>query len=311
MDLQYPQLAPTKVTGIPLPALEYNALALILDRQTHGALEGVGAGVISGGVVSAGGGLTVSVTALQAILDSSDGMVYLQTDSAGSVASLPNAATVYIHAAAVLSEDIADSRCTAAVVLLWDLSNSVADAVLLAAVTTAGGAVTVVTDARTLIPALAAQAAVDVVEAWQTEVETAVGADYFGATPPTTSLHDRVTALESGGGGGGGGGTVYWGALAKTAGDAGTIEGQIDADLAAHVATYHGASGDLSHVQVQEYDVVSANMARGVLRTTRHTDSEYPAYLSDCIVVVHEVTGDGTDVWDFVDHDNSTWVYAP
>ncbi len=311
MPRHYDQLHDDYVTGEPLPADEYNSLVRILDTQAAGALEGVGSGVVDGGEVTAGTGLSVSVTALTAVVDTQYGKCFVSTyGSDATVTDLPDDSTCYIWARAVFAANPGDpdSRESGHVEFYWALSDEgEADALLLAEVTTSGGVVTAVTDRRTLIPARHALQLAQSLSDDLSDVRAAIGEAYFGANPPA-SLHDRVTALESGGGGEGG--PVYWGGLEKGAGDPTTIEQQIDADIAQHVADYHTGQEEAGGaVIVEEWDVDAADQARLVLKLARSVDPDAPKYFSDAAVVVWNVYGDGTaGTPDFIDRTNSTWL---
>jgi len=254
MNRTYEFLRDDRVTGDPLPAAELNALVRILDRQVHGALQGISDGVVTGGVVAAGSGLSVTVTALQAILASTNGYTYLQTDSTLTVSSLPINETVYIWASAIWSDGPGeeDSRETAQVLLEWSYSDDLADAVLLAEVTTGGASVSTVTDQRTFIPlqdlvlrVAALETAAVSVEEDLADIEEDLGTGYWvdgEPVPGEISIHERLEDLEMGGGGGGGG-TVYWGSLAKTSGDITSIEEYV----AGQVGSGGGGGGGGGH----------------------------------------------------------------
>jgi len=312
MDRDYSQLNSDYVTSDVLPAVEYDALVGILDRQLHGALQGIGDGVITGGAVTGGGGLTCNVSALRAILDSSEGYIYLQTTAGVALSDLPPSSTVYVHGGASITGGADDSQVTAAVTVFWSYSDVEADAVLLAEVVTGPATVTSITDNRAFVTAEEALQATAALQALAATTQTAIGAEYFGGSPPSDSLHSRVSVLE--GGYGGPGGTIYWGSMWRGAGDLTTVDQQIDSDIAEHVTDYHGggATGGIpgTNIEVAEWDVEAANHARMLLRATRQTDADLPRYMRDCIVVVHGVFGDGTGDYDFVDHDNTTWEYV-
>jgi hypothetical protein len=275
-----------------------NSLVKIVDSQVHGALEGVGNDVIDGGVVAAGSGLSVAVTALKAVCSTQHGQCYLQTDTGETVDSLPAEATVYIHAAAVFAagprED--DSRENAGVVLFWSYLDSENDAVLLATVETGAAAVDTVTDSRTLVPAQQALA-----------LCTSLVDDIADLQDLIDDLTARVEVLE----GMGGGETTRWGALEKTGADPTRISQEIDADVAQHVTDYH--SGDEGGevpltLNIEEWEVDAANHAQMALYLTS-LDADLPLEFQDAVTVVHGVYGDGTDgTPDWVDEANSTWL---
>lgn len=150
------------------------------------------------------------------------------------------------------------------------------------------------------------------IAAWQEEVETAIGANYFGETPPSASVDTRLTRIESGGGPED---AILWGALEKSGGDPTKISQEIDADITSHETRMHGAvvddGSDKIEYVIQEYDVISANVARGFLMLCRTVCPMLFTYMTDCIGLVWHVSGDGTDEFDVVDWVNSTWVVAP
>jgi len=312
MDTGYTQIRSDYIATEHVTAADYNSLVKIVDSQVHGALEGVGSGVISGGAVTAGSGLSVNVSALKAVADTDHLMTYLETEAARVVSSLPASSTVYIHARAVFASvpDDEESRETAYVDLFWSDSDTESDAVLLATVETGVAAVSTITDGRTYIPAIAAQTLADTIQDSIDDLEDAVGDEYFGGSPPATSLHDRVTVIE--GAGAPGVDPVSWGGLQKVYGaDDTTVEQEIDAAVDAHEADYH--AGDVAAesgvtINIEEWDVDSANQARLVLKLVRSVDPDAAEDFGDCAVVVWDVFGDGTTTPDFVDHVNSTWV---
>ena len=259
----YDQLRDNYTTGEPLEAVLYNSHVQILDSQLHGALEGVGAGVIEGGEVSAGVGLGVDVAALKAIADTSKGKTYLATGLLDTVTGLTPNTTVYIHAGAEFATDPEDndSRESGEPLLFMSLLDTEVDAVLLAEVETGGSSVSSVTDRRTfagiaglqlLIDALEARA--DTLEADTGQLKLDLGDGYYDEegvhVDGEASVHDRLAALESGGGGGGS--LVYWKPLAASSGDATTIDEAIAAAVGAGGGGGGGGStgGDVQVVQV-------------------------------------------------------------
>jgi len=302
------------VYGEKVNTREYNSRARILDAQTEGALEGIGAGVVEGGVVTAGGGLSVNVTPLRAVADTQHGMVFIATTDAGVVTGLPSTGTVYIWVRAVfrVAPEDPDSRESGYAELFWSVSDEgEADAVLLAKVVTSGGLVTSVEDSRTFVPAIQALNLVEGLSDGVDAAKAAIGDEYFGASPPAASLNDRVDALESGGGGEGEG-TVYWKTLQKGLGDATTIEQQIEADIAQHVTDYHAAvpgGGGGGDIILQEWDIDALNQAMAALKVTRSVDPDHPAWFQGCAVVVWGSYGEGSgETPDYVDWDHSTWI---
>ncbi len=316
MDNGYDQLLTNYILGDSLPPAQVNSSALILNAQLHGALEGIGEGLISGGVVTAAAGLAVDVSALKAAVATVLLKIYIETLASTEVDELPASDTSYIHAG-VLFPAIAgdpDSRETAVVDLFWDASDDVADAIVLYEVVTDGSGVTAVTDLRVWTTP---QTALNLAEANVidiTAIEAAIGSDYFGGSPPASSLDTRVDALE----GGGGGGATYWGAMEKELGDATTPGTEMDskdaAAVAAHIAAEHqaGGAGDGETLEIPEvWDVDAVNQALHLLKITRSVDPDLPENQISAVTIVWGVWGDGTgSTPDAVDRVNSTWLPA-
>lgn len=314
MLLHYDQLSDEHVTGESVSAAEYNSLVRILDSQVAAALEGVGEGVVSGGEVTAGSGLAVNVSPLVAVVRTEVGLVGLVTSGTTTVTGLPADTTLYLYAAANLEEGGGeeDSRESGVVVFTWQATGGeLAGAVLLAKVRTASQSVASVTDLRVSVPSRQAAALVEAVEAQIDDLEAAVGGAYLGDEPPAQSLHDRVTALEQQSGGGGGTpAAVFWGALARAAGDPTTVDQAISAAIAAHEAAQAGdESQDTIAVGEPQWDVSVVNLAKAVLDVTAHLRTHHPDTLLDAVVIVPGVYGDGSgDTPDYVDRENSTWL---
>lgn len=299
------------VYGEKVNTREYNSRARILDAQTEGALEGIGAGVVEGGVVTAGGGLSVNVTPLRAVADTQHGMVFIATTDAGVVTGLPSTGTVYIWVRAVfrVAPEDPDSRESGYAELFWSVSDEgEADAVLLAKVVTSGGAIVSVDEARTFVTATQALNLAEALWDGVEGIKNAVGDDYFGASPPAASLDDRVDALEAGGGGEGG--PVYWKGLQKGLGDPTTIEQQIAADILEHVTGYHSQTGGGgAGIAAGEWDVDALNQALAALKITRSVDPDHPVWFRECAVIVWGAYGEGSGgTPEYVDWDHSTWL---
>jgi len=299
------------VYGEKVNTREYNSRARILDAQTEGALEGIGAGVVEGGVVTAGGGLSVNVTPLRAVADTQHGMVFIATTDAGVVTGLPSTGTVYIWVRAVfrVAPEDPDSRESGYAELFWSVSDEgEADAVLLAKVVASGGAIVSVDDARTFVTATQALTLAEALWDGVEGIKNAVGDDYFGASPPAASLDDRVDALEAGGGGEGG--PVYWKGLQKGLGDPTTIEQQIAADILEHVTGYHSQTGGGgAGIAAGEWDVDALNQALAALKVTRSVDPDHPVWFRECAVIVWGAYGEGSGgTPEYVDWDHSTWL---
>ena len=78
MPDHYDQLYDGYVDGDFFSASEYDSLVRILDTQLQGALAVLGEGVASGGEVAGGTGLAVDITALQALIETQKGLVYVE-----------------------------------------------------------------------------------------------------------------------------------------------------------------------------------------------------------------------------------------
>jgi hypothetical protein len=269
----------------------------ILDTQAEGALEGVGAGIISGGVVSGGAGLSVSVAVLQAVIASTYGAVYGLSTGASTVSNLANNSTVYIWAGCVWDPGGDDTRETGWLEIFASPSaTGVADAILLASVVTAGGAVTTVTDLRSLVPAQQALALVDGFAAQITAIQAAVGTEYFGDTPPASSLNARVDNLELGGTGGGGAGVFYWGAAKKSLGEDTTIEQMADTKIAAAIAALPATVGG-STILLQDFDCDANNAVQGWLDEIARVNPNIGDGMSDVALIVPGRKGSALVDW--------------
>jgi hypothetical protein len=307
----YDQLSDAHITGESVSAAEYNSLVRILDSQIAAALEGVGEGVVSGGLVVAGSGLAVTVAPLAAIARSLVGMVGLITTGPTTVQGLPANTTLYLYAAANIEEGGGeeDSRESGTVVFTTrSVGGEVAGAVLLAKVVTGGSGVSTVEDLRSYVTAVEALNAIGDFQAQVDAVETAVGSGYFGASPPTSSLDERVTALE-GTGGGGGTGPYYWDGPGRSAGDPTTIPQFVDQEIAAAIEGQGGGDGGTITAPEAAWDVDSVNQAKALLDRTLPGAVEEAANQVDAVIIKWGVFGDGTNgTPDYVDREHSTWL---
>lgn len=141
---------------------------------------------------------------------------------------------------------------------------------------------------------------------------TALGAAYFGATPPE-DVDARLEYLETHVGGA----AVLWDTLQRTANDLTTISEYVATQIAAHAAeeSESGGStaGDGTVIVPAYYDWPLINMALATLRITEYTDPDYPSALLNFCTIVWGVYGDGTlrddgtATPDYVDP-TSTWI---
>jgi len=296
----------------PLDPDEYNALAQVLDTQVEGALEGLGAGMLQGGAVTAGSGLSVNCAPLIAVVETDKGMVFVK--SAGVVAvSLPDdTAALYLWLQALLPDTSDyDSRRDASASVVYTLTSAApSNALPLARVATAGGVTTVLEDLRQWSPARSAESLVDRIAV----IESALGPAYISDTPPADDVGTRLDDLE-GIVGGGSGDLVYAKLLPWTPTDSRTNEQVMDAKdaaaIAAHVAELHGGTTPTQGNTVEPWSIDANNQARHLLKYTRSVDQRAPETQVDSIVVVWGVYGDGSNGSpDFVDRVNSTWEFS-
>ncbi len=292
---------------------EFNSLVRILDTQVVGALEGVGEGVIEGGVVSAGSGLSVYVTQLAAVVNTEVGLCFIATDSQSQVSDLPANSTLYLYAQTYIVEGggEADSRESGTVV--FDTNNTggeVSGATLLAKIVTVSASVGSVTDLRTFIPAIATQQSAQDVEDAIEAIRTAIGAQYFTSSPPSRSLDARVDDLEAAEDGGGGeAGPVYWGGLDKAAGDATSVDQAIQAAIA-DIEVDGGGDGIVA-VPEPPWDVDAVNQAKAALDVIENLRATHAEHYVDTVAVVWGIWGDGSSgTPNFIDEENSTWLPA-
>jgi hypothetical protein len=312
-------LSDTHGEGQPLAAAEYNALVRIIDAQLMGgALQGIGAGVISGFEVTAGVGLSAAIAAGNAVLPFGDGLVYVELTAPLTLAGLTDdRAAVYfwIEALSLETTDF-DSRQDAECRIVWNTANTPpANSLPLHLGSTAGGAFVLGTDLRTYCPARQGAALASAVAALQ----TAVGTGYANVR----SLDTRVSDLEATGGSATGGYRL-WKDMPRDVGDDTTPEQAMDAKdtaaIAAHVAALHGAAGgsEIISVDDQTTDLDSVNGILDVMQDIITDNPAAGALLIDTVILVPGKWGDGSPYVDhngatqsspdYIDRVNSTWL---
>ncbi len=300
------------ITGGPVPSVEFNSMAGILDAQLVGALRALGTGCVETDAwqVTAGAGLSVDISAGAGVAVSGADYVFLQTSAAANVTLAANTTTV-IYALGVTRVSAGDPDSRESGVVSWHTAatgGAVAGAVQVATVTTGSAGVSTITDDRTFIRALEALEELEDGAGSLSDVEAAIGSDYFGSSPPSASLDARLDDIESAAADGDGTTAVFWGVLKQAAGNQTTIEQYVGQQVAAHVEDKH--AGEQSFIaEADPWDEDSVNQARHVLRATDATDGTLPDYLLDSLVVVWLTYGDGTGTTpDYVDNVNSTWL---
>jgi hypothetical protein len=296
-----------------VPAAMWNYLCEIIDAQVSGALTACGTGIITGGAVAAGSGLAVNVQALSAIVITSVGPVFIALPSGVSIPGLTDNAIQYLFAGAniVSGGGADDSRNTGVVVFrAGATSTPYSGETPLAKVITAGGAVTSVTDLRVFLPA----SALALIQAALTEVEAALGTDYF-PVPGTLAMTvtDRLTALEATGVGGSG--ALYADPMQRSAGNVQTV-GQEFTALEARLTTVEGEVGSTGGgtvvVPVEAWDVSAQNQGTALLARLKNgtlAEALAEAYSQvDAIICVAGVFGDASNGSpQFIDVAHSTW----
>jgi len=304
----YDQLHDTYIDGVDhLHAGEYDSLVRILDTQVVGSLEGIGEGIISGGEVTALGGLDAEASAVKAIVNTTKGLCYVAIESATELEDLPDSSSLWFWLVALLPESSAyDSRETGVAYVVYTTTNSQPpDSIALYTGTTAGGVFTPGTDARVYVPGRAGAAYL----ARIVGLEAAVGIPY---TPAADDLDQRVTDLESGAVAGGG--YEYWRDMPEAVGDPTKPGQEMDtkdaAAVAAHLAAYHSSQTTPVEESInQPWDVDAVNQGKHLLLSTQwHPD--LPQTQVDAATVIWDIYGDGSgaDAKDFVDRANSTWL---
>lgn len=302
------------VTDDALQAEEYVALVQLIDSQLQGALEGLGAGLVEGGAVTANG-LTAEITAVKALIETAtSGLVFVKGTGGASLAIPTGTASVYLWLQALLPDTTDyDSRRTGAVRFLWTPTSAAPpNAVALAHGSTTTGALVLDQDLREWCPARGAAQVTARLEA----LEAAVGVPYDSES----TLADRVTALEETGGSETGGYRI-WKNMPRDVGDNTTPEQAMDAKdsalIADHIARYHAADGVEGGPPelTQRLDLDPANRLRMTLRLTRTVDPDLLDSQVNVFGVVWGVSGDGTPrtpggaaTPNNVDWDNSTWT---
>lgn len=294
-------------TGDELPADEYNSLARIVDSQVVGALEGIGEGIIDGGEVQADVGLSVSISALKAIVETDYGLCYIESSADVTLTGLPSNVSLWFWAQALMPADgDYDSRETGVVRFVYtQVDVQPPNSIALAEGTTTALAVTITSDARVYVPGRAAANFTAQIAA----LEAAVGIPYGGID----DLDTRVTDLEDGAVGGGG--YAHWANMPKAPADSTTPGQEMDTKDAAaveqHVEEYHADDGGTAEIEVNEpWNVDAANQARHLIKYTESVDPDGPELQVDAATIVWDVYGDGNgaDELDFVDRVNSTWL---
>ncbi len=302
-----PPLYDGYLTDDELPADEYNSLVRILDSQLVGALEGIGEGIITGGEVQDDVGLSVTISALKAIVETDYGLCYIASSAEVTLTGLPPNVSLWFWAQALLPDDgDYDSRETGVVRFIYTQVNvQPPNSIALAEATTTAAAVTIDADTRVYVPGRAGANFAAQIAA----LEAAVGIPY-GAVD---DLDTRVTDLEAGAVAGGG--YEYWETMPKNVGDT-TPPGQEmdtkdDVAIDEHVADYHADDGGTEEIEVNEpWDVDAVNQARHLLKYTESVDPDGPETQIDAATVVWDCYGEGNghDELDYVDRVNSTWL---
>jgi len=280
-----------------------------LDGALQGAIDGVGVGVLEGGVGAIDGGLLVISPLLAIIPDGSGGVLVEHVEETYGAGEFGEGDS-YIHAQ-LTATSRADRSCT---YYIDTDPTPLADAICLVRVTVAAGVITAVDNTVKAAPAIEARLAWERIKRSADDPSTLLenlsdwlGTAYVGETPPA-DVDTRLTALE-GGGGGGGGGTVVWGGLEKGVADDTTIDEEIDAKIAEHVVNVqHGGGGGGGTAVSVEDDCFRANDIRSRLLQVRSHSPDVVATQRNAIYIVDGVYGDGSGGSpDFIDHVNSTW----
>jgi hypothetical protein len=108
---------------------------------------------------------------------------------------------------------------------------------------------------------------------------------------------------------------VSWDTLQRTYGvDPTTVVQWVASQIAAHVTALHdtsaGESGEAVSFLVQRWNSEAVRVGRTQLLLCRLLVPWLFHHMPDCAWVVWDVSGDGTDAYDFVDRVNSTWLPA-
>ena len=304
----YDQLSDGYADGLGevLPAVEYDSLVRILDSQLQGALAGVGAGVISGGVVSAASGRAVTITALAAIAETAKGLCALSA-AASQVSNLAANSTLYLYARANLEDGGGENDSRETGLVVWDAEDSGGDllgAAELAEIVTGADSIISITDRRTMIPVYQTASQAEAIAA----IESALGTAYFEGTPPD-DVDSRLSVLEALGGGGGNGPVYIFPATWKS----GSVQttGQVVQAIDDRVTALEGvgSGGNVVSVPAPPWELDSINQAEALLG-----DSDVVALAAgqiNTVCVKFGVTGDGTgSTPQYLDLAHSTWLPA-
>lgn len=259
-------------------------------REATDALHGQG--IIHGLTLSIGTGLTARVTAGGAGVDDYllAGQLYPFTKSGGyDVVDLPASEVNYIYQDAAgdytLYEDAKPSP-------------EPEDAYCLGQATTDGSACTAVDQTEADYVSSVAGTAGDIAA-----LKTAVGIPYV----PLVNLDDRVATLEAAPGGGT---PAYWRGLQKTAGDATTIEQEIEtralADIAAALADLPSGGATGANVLVEQWDVDANNQAIAAMNLGYLGVWEVFVHQLDCVTVIDDY--EGNNIWGHGANGGPDWV---
>ncbi len=314
--MAYDQLNDTYIdgSGQQVPAAEYDALVELLNMQLQGALVAAGTGVINGGGISVGTGLSVLIEALALVVNTSAGYCYLTAPGSTTLTGLPDNSTLYITAAAVIQAGGGSSDSRQFGTIVYDYQSSATaplGSMVLAKVITVGGAVTSITDLRTYLPA----SALAPIQAALTAVEAALGTDYFPIpASAAATITDRLTALETAGSGGSG--PLYANGLQLSAADAETLGQKLgslnQAITALQTPSSGGGSGGGTVITLDPaWDVDADNQATALLARLKSSpvDEALAEFNSqtDAIIIVTGVCGDGSNGTANYKDPASTW----
>ncbi len=223
---------------------DYNNLINLLDNVGAGALAAIGAGTIEGGDSTGAAGLGLTVNAWRGILPNSASRVGFAPGFTQATPLTIPASTTFVVWAVPVAGTWPDAASTpydtaetgvAALEVVTDGSTPDGGTPLVSGVSSAS-ALSGLTDARvpigtaSIAAALAAQVGKEAADL--ALLEAAIGARYFGITPPTP-LDTRVTAIEVAAGGGPAIQAVgYWGNEARSGTDATTVPAYVAAQIA-------------------------------------------------------------------------------
>ena len=172
-----------------------------LDGALQGAIDGVGVGVLEGGVGAIDGGLLVISPLLAIIPDGSGGVLVEHVEETYGAGEFGEGDS-YIHAQ-LTATSRADRSCT---YYIDTDPTPLADAICLVRVTVAAGVITAVDNTVKAAPAIEARLAWERIKRSADDPSTLLenlsdwlGTAYVGETPPA-DVDTRLTALEGGGG---------------------------------------------------------------------------------------------------------------